>query len=124
MEANNRVEENAGRVAVQRGPLVYCLEKLDQPNVQSLSDVTLTLGKKLSTAFKSDYRADLLGGIVVVKHPAVESEDGGSQGPLYHPISMKTRRPEHKVELTFIPYYTWANRTPSAMRVWVPYSEE
>ncbi|MGE5327573.1 MAG: glycoside hydrolase family 127 protein, partial [Deltaproteobacteria bacterium] len=124
MEANSRVEENVGRVAVQRGPLVYCLEQLDQPNIDSLSDITLTLGKKLATSFKSDYRADLLGGIVVLQHPAVESQESGRQEPLYHPVSMETRRPERKVELTFIPYYAWSNRQPSAMRVWIAYSQE
>lgn len=124
MEANSRVEENVGRVAVERGPLVYCLEQLDQPNINSLSDITLTLGKKLATSFKSDYRADLLGGVVVVQHPAVETQESGGPGPLYHPVSMETRRPERKVELTFIPYYAWSNRQPSAMRVWIPYSQE
>ncbi len=124
MEANSNIEENIGRVAVQRGPLVYCLEKIDQSNVNSLSDISLALGKKLSTAFKSDFRGDLLGGIVVLRHPGVETQESGGQEPLYRPVSVHPRMAERKVELTFIPYYVWANREPSPMRVWIPYEGE
>jgi uncharacterized protein len=124
MEANSRLEENVGRVAVQRGPLVYCLEQIDQPGVNSLSDVSLALGKKLSTAFKSDPRPDLLGGVVVLRHPGIVAEGSGGPGPLYRPISAHSQEPARKVGLTFIPYYTWANREPSAMRVWLPYGEQ
>lgn len=121
MEANSRIEEDVGRVAVQRGPLVYCLEKIDQPGVNSLADVTLLLGQKSPSAFQLDFRPELLGGVEVLKHPGMETEQPGGPGPLYRPVRVQSRAPERKVELTFIPYYTWANREPSAMRVWLPY---
>ena len=45
LEANPRVADDTGRVAVQRGPLIYCLEELDQSSGVTLSDVALELGK-------------------------------------------------------------------------------
>ena len=46
LAANPRVADDTGRVAVQRGPLVYCLEGLDQSGGVTLSDVALELGKQ------------------------------------------------------------------------------
>lgn len=118
------LEENVGRVAVQRGPLVYALEQVDQPAVQSLADVSLVIQKNSDAGFKSEFRPDLLGGVVVVQRSGVESQ--GSEGPkaLYRSVSEKIEERERKVNLTFIPYYAWANRSPSAMRVWIPYTRE
>lgn len=123
MVANSRVEEDAGRVAVQRGPLVYCLEQIDQPDVQSLSDVSLAIQQKGGSGFKSEYRPNLLGGVVVLKHAAEETQMTHESRPLYSPVSLRSQRPKKTVTLTFIPYYTWANRTRSAMRVWIHYTE-
>jgi uncharacterized protein len=122
--SNPRVEENVGRAAVQRGPLVYTLEQIDQPEVHSLSDVSLVIEKNPSAGFKEEFRPDLLGGVVVLQHPGIESQDSGAPRPLYQPISGKREAVEKEVTLTYIPYYVWANRTPSAMRVWIPYTQE
>jgi len=67
IEANRRVVDDYGRVAVQRGPLVYCLEQLDQPLGVSLYDVSLDLRQDSSPAFHEEFDKDLLGGIVVLK---------------------------------------------------------
>lgn len=119
-----RVEENVGRVAVQRGPLVYTLEQIDQPGVQSLANVSLVIEKNSSAGFKSEFRPDLLGGIVVLQHPGIESSSSEGPRPLYRSVSEKKEEREREVKLTFIPYYAWANRSPSAMRVWIPYTQE
>ena len=124
MVSNSRVENDVGRVAVERGPLVYCLEKIDQPDVQSLAKVAMVLGRKGAEGFTSEYRPNLLGGVVVLRHPGEEIQDSGTGNPLYLPISARSREERKPVGLTFIPYYAWANRTPSPMRVWVPYTKE
>jgi uncharacterized protein len=119
LEANPRVVDDYGRGVVQRGPLVYCLEQLDQPVGVPLFDVSLDLSKKQSSQFSDEYQGDLLDGIVIVKHGGVVREQSSSQQQLYSRYSgdpPKTRQ----VELKFIPYYAWANRTPSPMQVWTP----
>jgi DUF1680 family protein len=119
LEANPRVVDDFGRGAVQRGPLVYCLEQLDQPTDVPLFDVSLDLSKGHSSQFSDEYAGDLLDGIVIVKHAGVLREQSSSQQKLYSRYwgdAPKTR----PVELKFIPYYAWANRTPSPMQVWTP----
>ena len=118
-EANPRVAEDFGRVAVQRGPLVYCLEQLDQPQGVALYDVMLDLRRSSSAQFHEQYQKDLLGGVVVLNHSGTATEKSSSGTRLYYqysPVSPKTRQ----VELKFIPYYAWANRAATPMQVWTP----
>jgi hypothetical protein len=113
------VVEDAGRVAVQRGPLVYCLEQLDQPSGVALADVALDLGRKTMSEFHSEFKSDILGGVVVLQHPGASFEYSSSHDALYSTYSADT--PKSKpVPLTFIPYYAWANREATAMQVWTP----
>jgi uncharacterized protein len=119
LEANPRVADDLGRVAVQRGPLVYCLEGLDQGQGVALSDVALRVGKPPDGEFQTEYRSDLLDGVVVLHHPGFVAEYGASEGQLYSRYSggaVKTRG----IPLTFIPYYAWSNRLATAMQVWTP----
>jgi uncharacterized protein len=114
IEANRRVVDDYGRVAVQRGPLVYCLEQLDQPQGISLYDVSLDLREDSSSAFHVEFDKDLLGGIVVLRHAGAWAEKTSSDGKLYRkytPTAAKGRQ----VELKFIPYYAWANRAATPM---------
>jgi uncharacterized protein len=120
VEANARVVDDYGRVAVQRGPLVYCLEQLDQPEGVPLYDVSLDLRSKPSGQFSEHFEPNLLGGIVVLQHSGSVQEGSAGSGKLYYSYtnaSEKTR----KVELRFIPYYAWANRSSTPMQVWTPY---
>jgi hypothetical protein len=119
VEANPRVADDTGRVAVQRGPLVYCLEGLDQADGVALSDVALELGKRPEAEFRSEFNSNLLDGVVVLHHTGAASENGASRSGLYSRYRgepSKTRR----VPLTFIPYYAWSNRMATAMQVWTP----
>jgi len=119
IEANPHVVEDAGRVAVQRGPLVYCLEQLDQPNGTVLEDVALDLGRKTTGEFRSEFKSDLLGGVVVLEHPGASLEFGSAHEALYS--TYRADPPKNKpVALTFIPYYAWANREATPMQVWTP----
>jgi DUF1680 family protein len=117
LEANPHVVEDEGRVALQRGPLVYCLEQLDQPNGTTIEDVSVNIGHKASDGFKSEFKPDLLGGVMVLQHEGELIQYPDSRNSLY--TQYQQDRPKNKpVELTFIPYYAWANRDKSPMQVW------
>jgi DUF1680 family protein len=117
LEANPRVADDTGRVAVQRGPLIYCLEQLDQSNGVTLSDVALALGKRPDSEFQTEMRSDLLGGVLVLQHTGVTYDRSASANALYPRYTGAAERTK-KVPLTFIPYYAWANRQATSMQVW------
>ena len=116
IEANPRVADDSGRVAVQRGPLIYCLEEIDQPSGVSLSDVAVNPGHQSSQQFQSEFRKDLLGGMVVLHHTGAVYERAASANSLYLRYGGEAKT--HSVPLTFIPYYAWANRQATSMQVW------
>ena len=120
--SNPRVVENVGKVAVQRGPLIYTLEQTDQPGGVSVFDVALLDGSNPEKEFKAEFRPELLGGVTVLRHPGVVFDSAADSRPLYAPLRSEKEKPGKIVDLTFIPYYAWANRQPSAMRVWVAYN--
>jgi len=121
--ANPLVREDYGRVAVQRGPLLYCLEQVDQEDKGSVFDVVLPAGPDPSQGFTSEFRPDILGGIVLLKHKGMTAPEPLSKEPLYQTIERTPRMGEKEVNLTFIPYYAWANRLPGAMEVWIPFQK-
>lgn len=111
LHADPRVRADHGKVAIQRGPLVYCLEQAD--NGPNLHTVTLRSGSEL----RSLRRPDLLGGVLAVtaRGSAWNGEAGGET--LYgsgDPGYAVTDR-----DLLFVPYYCWANREPGEMTVWI-----
>src|SRR5215469_5869165 len=117
IRANPRVADDTGRVAIQRGPLIYCLEEIDQPGGISISDVAVNPGRDPAEQFQSQFRSRLLGGMVVLPPTGAAYQRESPQKALYARYggeSVKTR----KVPLTFIPYYAWANRQATAMQVW------
>ena len=115
IEANPRVADDTGRVAIQRGPLIYCLEEIDQPAGTLLSEVAVNPGRP-ADSFQPEFRSDLLGGMVVLHHSGTMYDRGSSDRLLYSRYSRDTKT--RKVLLTFIPYYAWANRQASSMQVW------
>jgi len=120
IEANARVVEDSGRVALQRGPLVYCLEQIDQPEGTSLADVSLRRGSHNSEEDLSEsFEKDLLGGVVVLRHEGEVSTTSGARRSLYFSADAPGSSSSN-VELKFIPYYAWANRRPTPMQVWTP----
>jgi uncharacterized protein len=118
VRANPLVREDAGRVALERGPLVYCLEQPDQPGFNLFDASLLDDG----SSFAGSFQPDLLGGVVVLKHRGSVVDRPFSGEPLYVPFDQQIERPGKVVALTFIPYYAWANREQSGMEVWVPYA--
>ncbi|UCG16223.1 MAG: glycoside hydrolase family 127 protein [Phycisphaerales bacterium] len=111
IEAHPRVLADAGRVALQRGPIVYCLEAVD--NKAPVRRLALPPDAKL----RAEHRAGLLGGITVIKGTAlaVERDDWGRK--LYRPAAEAK-----SVEFTAVPYCVWDNREPGEMVVWLPES--
>lgn len=97
VRGHHRVDAVRGSVAIERGPLVYAVEHLDQPAEISVDDLAI-VGQQLD----EEWRADLFGGIPVVIAPARNLPDGGPS------------------RLVAIPYFMWANRSIGPMKVWLP----
>ena len=106
--AHPAVEADAGRLALQRGPLVYCLEDAD--NEHSVGHLRLPADGDVSPA-----ESDALGGVTTLTGDALVATDWGDD--LYRPMDAV----EHDdTTFTAVPYYAWDNRESGAMRVWVP----
>jgi DUF1680 family protein len=110
VKAHPAVAAAAGRTALKRGPLVYCVEEADNPGV-SLDRLQLPPAAKL-TAVR---RADLFGGIVTITAEGMVSHADWADG-LYRP-AVDGGWP---ATFTLIPYYLWGNREPGKMLVWIP----
>lgn len=113
VEANPLVEETRNQVAVQRGPLVYCLESADLPAGERLSHISLPAHIRLQP------RPDTIAGssLVVLEGMALRSDAADWSQQLYRPVSRTPRQP---VTVRLIPYYAWANRGHTEMSVWLP----
>ncbi|HEY5405814.1 MAG TPA: glycoside hydrolase family 127 protein [Ginsengibacter sp.] len=103
--ANQQVKADVGRFALQRGPVVYCLEGVDQKDsgVQSLMADT-------NSVISAVYKPDLLNGITELSLKGYETKKDSAQN-----ISSKEQT------ITAIPYYSWNNRGSGEMEVWIPY---
>ena len=122
LTANPHVADDTGRVALQRGALVYCLEGVDQPQGVDLADVALPAGKKMAEGFGTTFKPDLLDGVVVLQHSGLVRGSSPADGSLYARYNGETAKTS-RADLTFIPYYTWSNRMATAMQVWIPLEE-
>ena len=92
--ADPRVKEDEGMRAIQRGPLVYCIEEAD--NKEDFDSLRISEDAVFDTAFEREK----LGGIVTIKAHVGD------------------------MTLDYIPYYSWDNREAGKMKVWVPLAEE
>jgi hypothetical protein len=117
-EAHPRSDSTRGCVAIERGPLVYCLEGCDQDPSANLMDVEIDQTAPLQTA----WRGDLLGGVTVVEAAGHPVDVAPWQDRLYRPAGGQDDAPRRPVRLIAVPYCAWANRGPGAMRVWIPRS--
>ncbi|MDW8003293.1 MAG: glycoside hydrolase family 127 protein [Thermofilaceae archaeon] len=111
LEAHPHVTYNTCRVAIRHGPLIYCLEQPD--NVYDVWDLAIVPGQ-----LDVEWRPDLLGGVNVVKGAALYFDSSKWAGRLYAPAGSVEVTPR-EVEFKAIPYYSWANREPGPMIVWV-----
>jgi DUF1680 family protein len=116
VEAHPYVAEDAGRVALMRGPILYCVEGTDNPGLDP-RDLVLPAGTGLSW----EARPDLLGDVVVLTGEAeVSPPDEGWEGRLYRTVpARRPPAPAAKTTFTAVPYHAWANREAGPMRVWL-----
>jgi len=107
--AHPMVKANLGRVALMRGPLVYCLEEAD--HLVPLAAIRLPR----EAGFDCQFNPDLLDGVITIQATANAVDLSGEGQPLYQPTPPRTQ----PVKMTAIPYYAWDNRAPGEMRVWL-----
>jgi DUF1680 family protein len=111
IKANPKIEADLGRVALQRGPLVYCLEAVD--NHSHVRNLVISPEAQL----RAQHRADLLGGVTVITGHALALHQAAWPDSLYF---QSTSAPGvTNAEFTAIPYFANANRQPGEMSVWI-----
>jgi DUF1680 family protein len=119
VEADERIDAVRGCVAIERGPVVFAVEHVDQGDGLVVDDLRLNPGEPAS----ADYRADLLGGVTVVTARGRAVQHAQEDWP--YPPAGKAGSPGagssegSDVEVTAVPYYSWANRGIGPMRVWL-----
>ena len=112
--AHPAVRQMQGRLAVQRGPIVYCVEGVDQPGVENLD--RMALDPEQVRNFKAEHRPHLLGGVTVLTGTGrLIADDDWDSATLYRRDRPSSSVP---VAVTAIPYCVWDNRAAGEMRVW------
>jgi DUF1680 family protein len=109
------VEANGGRVALRRGPFVYCLEQVDNTD----ADVWFIAAKTDADLVTTPMQIGNLP-IVALQGAGIAVEASAWEGKLYQPLRQLTVKP---VRFVAIPYFAWANRAAGAMTVWLPASK-
>ena len=116
--ANPKVEEDTRRVAIERGPLVYCMEQIDQAESGALDGFSLVVNEGTEKRIDTIFESQVLGGIVMLRAPGLYSAAPAELSQmLYAPLIASSKR---QVTLSLIPYYAFGNRQASAMQVWIP----
>lgn len=112
VRANNRVKDDLGKVTVQRGPIVYCAEEMDNSAPLWLYHLT--------EQSQSHYNYDdyLLNGIGTIQIDSQVLSEDSEEEPLYATIAKKPYY-WHESKLNLIPYYAWGNRDDGQMAVWL-----
>ncbi len=111
VEANPLVREDVGKLAVTRGPLVYCLEETDNGKV--LQDLLLSGDPD----FEETFEKELLKGVVTLKAQGKKISRRGWDGTTLYRTYRGDKYEDHP--LKFVPYYSWANRGEGEMMVWI-----
>jgi uncharacterized protein len=115
IESHPHVIGNRGRVALQRGPLVYCVEQADNPGVDPWD---------LVLPEDADFAAERLAiaghDVIALRTTALAEETAEWDDTLYGPFRGSDGAEYRPVPLAAIPYYAWANREAGPMAVWLP----
>ncbi|MFA9390227.1 MAG: glycoside hydrolase family 127 protein [Prolixibacteraceae bacterium] len=114
IESNPLVEENRNQVAIMYGPVVYCLDGIDVPKVQSLFDISIPSNIKLKP------EAMMIGEshIIALTGKADLANNASWNKQLYREVKNESK----KVPIRLIPYYAWGNRGKADMSVWLPFN--
>ncbi|MBN1554621.1 MAG: glycoside hydrolase family 127 protein [Phycisphaerae bacterium] len=108
--AHPQVASDGGKVALQRGPIVYCLEQCDHN--ANVHGILLPDSAKLTAR----YEKDLLGGCVTISGKGVAPVTAEWKQALYHRADEASLKPTN---IKAVPYALWCNRTPGYMTVWI-----
>ncbi len=111
MEANPLVEESRGQVAIQRGPIVYCMESQDLNGID-IDNVIIPL----NTQFKPVETTIANSRIMALECEVAVRTEASWKNTLYRDASTEKQRKT----IRLIPYYAWGNRGKSEMTVWIP----
>jgi len=106
VRCHSKVSDNQGRLAIERGPLVYCVEGIDH------SGKALNLALPPDTVLVPQHNSTLLGGITILKGHGLSVSQEKDGEPLSNPV-----------KITMIPYYAWDHRGNHGMLVWLPADE-
>lgn len=126
LAAHPRVANNLGKVAVRRGPLLYCLEQVDNPGVD-IRDVALRPPPPATTVTPlpatSLCSVQALAGARALRLPARHHPLSPTWAKtLYPPQPVVVDEIGQEVWVTAVPYCAWGNRAAGAMRVWLPFA--
>ncbi|MFD0675791.1 MULTISPECIES: glycoside hydrolase family 127 protein [unclassified Paenibacillus] len=110
MKGHPLLRETIGKVALQRGPIVYCMEEAD--NGPNLHQIVIAR----QTQEQVQFHAELLGGLQVLSVEAYREQTDGWDNLLY---KVENNIRTESVTATFIPYFAWANRGRGEMAVWI-----
>jgi DUF1680 family protein len=111
--ANPAVRQLQGRVAIQRGPIVYCLEGADHGNL--ILDRISVDPATIASEFVVEHRPDFLGGSAIIRGTGNVIQAAGWNDDLY-----RTNAPaKNEIAIMAVPYCVWDNREPGEMRVWL-----
>ena len=111
--ANPAVRQLEGRLALQRGPLVYCLEGTDHGGIQL--DRIAVAPDEVAKKFKAEFQPGILGGVVTIQGKGTLIDDQGWGNALYR----STAPGKKELSISAVPYCVWDNREPGEMRVWM-----
>ena len=111
VEANPLVEEARGQVAVQRGPIIYCLESQDL-NGASIDNIALPFNATFRTVETTIDGSR----IIALETEAYDRSEASWSGKLYREVG----KDKKKTTVRLVPYYAWGNRGDGEMTVWIP----
>jgi DUF1680 family protein len=111
MRAHRKVDAARNQIAVERGPLVYCLESCDLPEGVDISEIIVPRNIRLEPKMEADF----LRGVVTLSGRALRLPKDDAH--LYTRLTDQRLQP---VDVRLIPYYAWKNRGVSQMTVWLP----
>lgn len=114
MQSNPLVEANKGLVAVQRGPVVYCLEEADLPQGVAVDQVAVDASQALTPQKTKIAEAEMM----EIVGTGVLLGNGSWSGGLYAPLNSANN--QKTIPIKLIPYYAWDNRGKNDMSVWIP----
>ena len=110
IEAHPNITNNQGKVALRRGPMLYCLEEIDH------DDHVHGMILPEDPGLEAETTPDLLGGITVIRGKALAPDRESWNDELYRPSGHTALR---VTDLTAIPYYAWNNRGKGNMTTWI-----